>query len=148
MNEETRIIEVNGVKLEIDLRTAKRIDQFKVGDSVKVLMKEYNSYQSHLGTIVGFDEFEKLPTIIVAVLKNSYSEAKIEFVYFNAESKDQEICSVNEWDIPYSKADIMNKMDREIQKKEEELRDLNSKKNYFEQAFGKYFEPKLTNDDV
>ena len=29
-------IEINGVKLEVDLRNATRIDEFKVGDNVKV----------------------------------------------------------------------------------------------------------------
>ena len=37
MNENIRTIEVNGVTLEVDMRYAKRIDQFKVGDTVKVL---------------------------------------------------------------------------------------------------------------
>ena len=31
MDENKRIIEVNGVKIEVDLRSAKRIDEFKVG---------------------------------------------------------------------------------------------------------------------
>ena len=35
-NENKRIIEVNGVKMEIDLRQAKVIDNYKVGDYVKV----------------------------------------------------------------------------------------------------------------
>jgi len=33
-----QIIEINGVKLEVDLSTAKRIDEFRVGDTVKVLI--------------------------------------------------------------------------------------------------------------
>ena len=138
--DEKRIIEVNGVKLEIDLRTAKRIDTFKVGDSVKVLKKQYSDYKSYLGMIVGFDEFEKLPTLIVAYLSPEYSSASIEFVYFNSESKDVEICGVNEWDIPYSKSDILEKMNREISKKEEEVRELKQKLNYFTNMFGRYFE--------
>ena len=40
--EEKRIVEIDGVKIEVDLRTAKRIDTFRVGDNVKVLCKEYN----------------------------------------------------------------------------------------------------------
>lgn len=44
---ETTIIEINGVKLEIDLRHAKRIDNLRVGDTVKVLRKRYDdSYES------------------------------------------------------------------------------------------------------
>lgn len=141
MEETKRIIEVNGVKLEVDLRNAKRIDNFKVGDGVKILLKEYNDkYTSYLGTIVGFDAFENHPTIIVAYLKADYSSATINFAHINSESKDIEICAINDWDIPYTKSDIISKMDREMNKKEEELRELTEKKNYFLNAFGKYFE--------
>ena len=138
--EDKKIIEINGVKMEVDLRHAKVIDSFRVGDTVKVLVKEYSNYTSHVGMIVGFDEFEKLPTIIVAYLKLEYSSSAIEFVYYNAESKDVEICKINDWDIPYSKQTIIGKMDREIDKKKEELKELNSKKELFLSMFGKYFE--------
>lgn len=40
--EERRIVEINGVKIEVDMRTAKRVDSFRVGDNVKVLDKDYN----------------------------------------------------------------------------------------------------------
>ena len=46
---DTTIIEINGLKLEIDLRSAKRIDSFRVGDNVKILRKDYNSYKSCYG---------------------------------------------------------------------------------------------------
>ena len=138
---ETRIIEVNGVKLEVDLRDAKVIDSYKVGDNVKVLKKKYgDSYESHLGVIIGFDDFKTHPTIIVACLIVSYSSASIEFEYINSETKDVEICPINEWDIPFSKQDVLDKIDLDISKKKEELRDLSSKKKYFLHMFGKYFE--------
>jgi len=140
MESKKQIIEVNGVKLEIDLRDAKVISNFKVGDPVKVLVKDYSDYKSYLGIIIGFDEFEKHPTIVVAYLRSDYSSATIEFVYFNSLSKDVEICTVNEWDLPYTKSDIISKMNAELFKKEEEVRELKEKKNYFLNAFGKYFE--------
>jgi hypothetical protein len=143
MEETKRIIEINGVKMEIDLRNAKRLDTFRVGDPVKVLVKEYSGYSSNLGVIVGFDEYNKLPTIIVAYIKSEYSSAEIKFAYIHAEAKDIEICAINEWDIPYSKSDIISKMDREINKKEEELRELSEKKRYFLNAFGKLFDGKI-----
>ena len=46
--EEKRIIDINGMKMEVDLRTAKRIDTFKVGDNVKVLATEYNLSLIHI----------------------------------------------------------------------------------------------------
>jgi hypothetical protein len=36
MEENKRIVEIDGVKIEVDLRSAKRIDTFRVGDNVKV----------------------------------------------------------------------------------------------------------------
>lgn len=141
---EKRIIEINGIKMEIDLRTAKKIDIFKVGDTVKILVKTYgDNYETHLGIIVGFDEFEKHPTIIVAYLKSSYDSATIQFAYINDAQKEYEICAINEWDVPYSKQSVIDKFNREITKKEEEIRELKSKINYFTEMFGKYFEGKV-----
>ena len=41
MADEKRIIEIDGMKVEVDLRHAKRVDTFKVGDNVKILDKSY-----------------------------------------------------------------------------------------------------------
>ena len=142
MEENKKIIEVNGIKMEIDLREAKIINNYKVGDSVKLLKKNHSDYKSHLAVIVGFDEFEKHPTIIIAYLDVGYASASIQFEYINSETKDAEICPVNEWDIPYSKQDILDRINTEIEKKKEEIRSLESKRKYFVEMFGKYFENK------
>lgn len=137
--EHKRIVEINGIKIEVDLRTAKRVDQFKVGDPVKVLKKMYSGYESHFGMIVGFDEFVALPTIIVAYLKNSYGDDPLQFVYINAESKEVEICPHSPSDIGIEKADILASFNRLITKKETELNELRQKQSYFEKMFGRYF---------
>lgn len=133
------IIEVNGIKLEVDLRSAKRIDEFRVGDTVKVLVKTYSNYESRLGIIAGFDNFKMLPTIIIASIKpNSYSET-LQWHYINSESKDIEICQAIDVDLSYSKADVLEAFNRDIAKKELELKDLNMRKEYFLEKFGKFF---------
>jgi ribosomal protein L19 len=87
------IVEINGVKLEVDLRTAKTVEEYRVGDTVKLLKKEYgDSYKSYAGMIVGFDPFISLPTIIVAYIDQSYSGVDIKFDYLNAKSEGVEIC--------------------------------------------------------
>ena len=141
-NENKRIIEVNGVKMEIDLRQAKVIDNYKVGDYVKILVKEYSSYKSYIGNIIGFDNFEKNPTIVIAYLKNEYSTASIEFAYFNSASEGIEITTLNDWDIPLKKSTILEQFQKEILKKEQEVTEMKNKANIFEQLFGKYFEGK------
>lgn len=42
-NENKRIIEVNGVKMEIDLRQAKVIDNYKVGDKAGIMSVDLSS---------------------------------------------------------------------------------------------------------
>ncbi len=65
-NKENKIIEINSVKLEVDRRSAERVDQIQVGDRVKVLNKQYSDYKVYHGVVIGFEPFEELPTIIVA----------------------------------------------------------------------------------
>lgn len=139
-NEMKRIVEIGGVKVEVDLRTAKRVDSFKVGDPVKVLIKEYANYSSYFGMIVGFDEFQKLPTMIVAYIKASSYEAAMQIVYLNNETKDVEICPHDFCDLGFEKGDVLEQFERQLTKKEEEIRELNRKRSYFLNRFGKYFE--------
>ena len=140
-NKDTRIIEVNGIKMEVDLRTAKRIDQFKVGDSVKVLIKDYSDrYASYIGTIIGFDNFEKTPTIVIAYLKTEYSSAEIKFLYYSSATKDAEVTNLNDWDVPVTKSTIIEQFNRELTKKEAEIQEIKQKQEIFEKLFGKYFD--------
>ena len=138
--ETTKIIEINGVKMEIDLRTAKVIDNYKVGDNIKILVKDYENFKSYLGTIIGFDEFEKTPTIVIAYLKTSYGAASVEFVYYNSKTKDVEICPLNNWDLPVSKQQVLDRFDAEIERKKNELSEMEQKRKMFLTLFGKYFE--------
>lgn len=137
--ENTKIIEINGVKMEVDMRTVRIIDNFRVGDNVKLLLKNYESYESHPGVIIGFDQFEKLPTIIIAYIDTRYSATRIKFSYFNEQSKDVEICKTNPLDLDIDKVSIINNFDNEILVKKEELRDLEMKRKYFLDNFKKHF---------
>jgi len=148
METEKRIIEINGIKMEVDLRDCKIVDQYRVGDNIKVLVKEYSTYESHIGTIIGFDNFEKHPTVVIAYLKTKYNEADIHYLYFNDETKDAEITQLNDWDIPITKTEILKRFDSEILKKENEIKDLENKKNLFETLFGKYFENRVKIDVI
>lgn len=141
MEENTRIIEINGVKLEVDLRQCKVIENYKIGDQIKVLIKDYSEYKAYPGVIIGFDDFEKMPTISIAYLKEDYSGASIEFVVFNDATKDKiNICPLSSLDRFFSQAEAEAKLDKEIDKKNTELAELERKKKFFKQAFAKYFQ--------
>lgn len=129
---EKKLIEINGVKLEVDMRHARKVDDFKVGDNVKVLVKEYgDNYKSHGGVIVGFDNFENLPTIVICYCELSYSSAEIKFVYLNQKSKDIEICHMGEFEKLIDLNSAKQMMEREVVKKESELLDIKRKQQYF-----------------
>jgi hypothetical protein len=136
------IIEINGVKMELDLRHARRIDELRVGDRVKVLLKTYSDYKVHAGTIIGFEPFKNLPTLIVAYIENGYNSADVKFVYFNSSSKDVEIVKAIDDDaIGIAKADVLTMFDRMIAAKQREIEDFASKKEYFLRNFQTYWEP-------
>lgn len=145
MENTKRIVEIDGVKIEVDLRTAKKVENYRVGDNVKVLVKGYsNTYTVHPGVIVGFDDFQKLPTISVAYLETGYNSAEIKFAALNAQSSEESKIEISPMDdvheLHFKKADVLNIMDGHIEKKNEERRDLERKKAYFEKYFGMYFE--------
>lgn len=139
----TRIIEVQGVKLEIDLRTAKQVDCYRVGDRVKVLTKDWSGkYASHAGAIVAIDAFQNLPTIVVAYIENPLtSSGKIDFAYINAQTKDIEIVPMCEDDIVPTRQTILGFFDASISAKERELAEIRTRKEYFLRQYGIAFSP-------
>lgn len=139
--ENKRIIEINGIKLEVDLSTAKRIDEFKVGDNVKVLKKGYNNdYDVLAGVITEFVNFKELPTMIVAVFKQDYSGCRLEFINYNAKTEGVEITPCCEHELKLEKCRVIDKFNQEIEKKRTEMEELIAKRDYFEKYFAKYFE--------
>jgi len=138
--EQTRTIEINGVKMDVDLRTAKTVETYKVGDSVKVLVKKYGSdYSSHPGVIVGIDNFVALPTLIILYLTDDYS-GSLKFAYLNANTKDVEICPQDLDFLFAEKESVVERLDREIAKAELALQDAHQKKEYFLKHFASHFE--------
>ena len=137
--EEKRIVEIDGVKIEVDLRSAKRIDTFKVGDNVKVLCKEYNGdFKVKPGIITDFANFKEKPTIIVAVLDESYSGISINFVHIYEGMEDRyEIVYATEDEVKLSQDGVLEKFEREIAKKKHEMEDLQFKKDFFIRHFMK-----------
>jgi hypothetical protein len=135
-----KIIEINGVKLEVDTRSATRIDEIRIGSRVKVLRKEYSNYKVLHGVVIGFEPFTNLPTIIIAAALVEYTTAKIEFLYYNAELKDVEVVVAGDEDeAALDAGDFIKHVDREIAKKEIEIRELADRKNYFLDKFKCYW---------
>ena len=137
-----QIISINGIKMEVDARTAtiRKVDTFKIGDPVKLLLKEYSGHAVKPGIIVAFDQFTKRPTITIAYLE--YAELKFAALF---EGCEHEIVAATGADLDLNKEYIVDKMDREIEKKEQEIRDVQAKKKFFLEAFGEYLKAKDEN---
>lgn len=139
MDENKRIIEINGVRLEVDLRSARRIDEFRVGDSVKVLDNRSGKNEMKAGVITDFANFKDLPTLIVAVYRagDYWSKPSIEFITFNSETEGVEIVGVSAEEIIVSRETVVQKFDDEIAKRRDELNDLIIKRDTFVKYFGR-----------
>ena len=141
MENEKRIIEINGIKMEVDLRNAKRIDTFKVGDPVKVLDLNYQNGVIKAGVIVGFAEFAKKPAIEIMVLDDGYSGIDFKFVTVSHDTDSKyEIVHYNNYERIFTKSNVLDKFNREIEKKKIEIEELERKKKYYIDDFQKAFE--------
>lgn len=136
--DEKRIVEIDGVKIEVDLRTAKRVDSYKVGDNVKILEKESSDYKVKPGIIVDFAEFNELPTIVIAVFEEGsyYTRPSIKFINYNAKTSEKiEMVPASEDEIKVSRDSVVEMFEREISKKKNELLDLQNQLDYFMEKF-------------
>jgi hypothetical protein len=144
MNNETMLVEINGVKMEVDLRHAKVVhENLRVGSKVKLLEKgSYSGPQVYPGVVIGFENFQSLPTIIVAYVKSGYLDAGMSIAYINGSdeaTKKWEMVPSYDDDLPVRKADILANFDRESNKKRAELEDIEAKRSAFLRYFGVYF---------
>jgi len=137
--ENKTIIEIQGVKMEVDFRTAKRIDEFKIGDNVKVLKKDGSTFKVIPGVIIEFVNFKELPTVQIATFESDYWGTHLKFVNFNAETEGIEITKVSNHELILEKSRVIDRLNMEIEKKRNELDEIVSKKEYLLKHFDKYF---------
>lgn len=137
--ENKRMVEINGIKMEMDMRTAVRVDEFKVGDNIKVLDKNYSSHKLFEGVIVDFLNFKDLPTIQIAYFERDWSGAKINFLNINSDNDSYEILPASKHEFELEKSSVVEKMKLEIEKNKEEAARIQSKLDWFEKFYGKYF---------
>lgn len=131
-----RIVEISGIKLEIDERTARTVESYKIGDRVKCLIKSYgDTFNVYPGIITGFAAFAALPTIEIMYLANG----ELAFKAINATSKDIEIVPLSEAELILDKADALRRMDLAIKQAEDALLDKKQRRAYFVEKFATAF---------
>ena len=134
MSENHRIVEINGVKLEIDLRTAKVIENFRVGDTIKVLIKYYgDQFKCLPGVIISFVDFKNRPTIEILYVDE---DGGVKFASINQDSKDIEIAPALGYEFTLSRGTIEARIQRDLDIKQAELDSALRRLKLFNQFFG------------
>lgn len=137
MTEEKRIVEINGVKLEVDLREAKNVESYRVGDPIRVLKKKWDkNWSVYSGVILGFDAFQNSPTILVGMIDDA---GKMTYLSLNQHTEDFEIAPMNVVTGMLEKDQILDGMDRVIEKAEQELVTAKAQREIFLKYFHRYF---------
>nr|DAR01503.1 MAG TPA: hypothetical protein [Caudoviricetes sp.] len=144
LNEFEREIEIDGVKVAVDMRTVKKIDVYRVGDNVKVLKKSYDTYHTYSGVIVDFVNFKELPAIVVAYFNQDYSGTSIEFETITKDTKNIEIAPCLPHELSINKNRVIDKFNYEIEQQQHKVDELKAKRDYFLENFGKFFEEEKT----
>ena len=136
-----QVIEINGIKLEVDLRTARRIDTLRIGSKVKCLSKQSSGgSEVYPGVVIGFEPFKDLPTIRVAYIDNGYFTKTLKVKAVNAETKDFEIIAdIDNNALELDRDTVLEKFDRDIFSKKKELEQLEAHRDFFLKNFGVYF---------
>lgn len=129
---QTHVIDIQGVKVEADPQSVKEVKSYKVGDPIKVRKHIYSDhYETYPGAIINVKNCDTLPTLEILYVRTDYSGANIEFLTFNSKTTGVEIIPVSEYEALFDRLDILDKLDRTITFKEEELRILKAKKKAF-----------------
>lgn len=141
MTKETmQIIEINGVKLEVDMRYATRIEELRIGSRVKVLDgRGYGGAEVRPGVIVGFEPFKELPTVIIAYIEAGHSDVGLKTVSYNAKTEKVEIVASIDDDFSVSKTEVLGWFRRERQKLDEKRAEIDAKEQYFLDRFKVYW---------
>ena len=92
--------------------------------------------------VVGFEPFPSLPSIVVAYLDtSSYNGDTLKVKTFNQKTEDFEIVpDVDRNSLEVDKGRVLTMLDRDIEKKREELNQSELRRQYFLDNFGSYFE--------
>lgn len=140
MEDTKQIIEINGLKMEIDTRYARRIEELRIGSRVKVLVKGYSDdWTAHSGVVVGFEPFPERPTIIVAYIKSNYNDVGLEIVHYHKDTKDKQIVAALDDDFSVSRKEVLGWFDRETAKAEETIKLITAKRQFFLDRFQAYW---------
>ena len=135
-----QLITINGQEFEMNPKKPD-VKTLKVGDKVKLLIKEYSAWKTYPGVIMSVDDFKSHPSINIVYLSAEYRTCEIRTVAYNSESKDIEVVflGADDHSLDIDQGVVLDSFTRTIETKKAELADLFYKEAYFKKNFGKFF---------
>ncbi|MFT8491517.1 hypothetical protein [Liquorilactobacillus satsumensis] len=132
----TKTIDLNGKKFVIEEQKVTKVNEFKIGDTVRILDKHYDPATINSGVIIEFLDFQDLPTIRVAVFTDSWGNTSLEYKNINDKSDNLEILPASPDELKIDMDIINGSLDSDIAKKQREVEELKHKKMFFNKFFG------------
>ncbi|KRN09351.1 hypothetical protein [Liquorilactobacillus mali] len=134
----SKVVDLNGTKFEVEDTKIKKVTEYRIGDTVKILDNRYSNPEISDGIIVDFLNFKSLPTVRIAQISNSNFSSSIDvsFISINSKTKEIEIMPISPDEMKID-VTLMNELfDSKIATKLRELDELKHKKNFFNKFFG------------
>lgn len=115
---DSKIIEINGVKMEIMPQEIKTIQHFKVGERVKLFKKEYSSWKVMPAIITGITVTDDVSILEILGLIMTYSDVKVERIILTSADTAREvfIAKIDDYEFNYSQDTAIELLDKNIDK--------------------------------
>jgi len=138
-------VNVGHYSFEISDPVITQTTKFKIGDKVKLYIKDYNN-SIYPGVIVGFDDFKDLPTI--SILYIQYGEIKL--IGLNEVNKDTvQIIPSNEASmLDDNFQTVLFSLNQKIVEAQSRLTELKLKRDFYIKHYGKDLNKTDSADDL
>lgn len=135
--EDKQIIEVGGTKIEIDFAQVRKIETFRIGDTIKIFKKKYSDWKIYPAIITGFAKSEEMSGIEITYLELDYSSARLMCDIVTEESKDIVLATISSTEKYMTFDNIPEMLARDIEKREMELAEAKSRLKFFNDFYEK-----------
>lgn len=128
-------MEINGIKLEADLREAKRIDSVTIGDNVEVYIDDCGLCDVRHGIITDVSLYgENVILVIATLVYDQNNLPQIDFIRIS-NGDGCKIMKVDGEELCMTKSGLLEIFELEIQKRKDEALELEKRLCFFKENF-------------
>jgi len=115
-------LQINGKTFKIN-QSVEIAEEYKLGDTVRILVKDYSEFVAYSGIIVAIDDFAKSPSVTVCYFTNGYNP-EVKFKTISGNEKDSEISKGGDFDDSLSFDTVISIFENKVLTKKGELESL------------------------